>query len=132
MKPILIATALVLGLATAAHAAPGHDRGAHGEERAQKRLQHLSTTLNLTEAQQLQIKALMDEQRDTRQELFQRHRSERQAMRDAHKAELDQILSAEQKVKMEELRAERRQHFEGKRQGRHGHGGRHGRHKGTD
>ncbi len=123
MKPFIIATALALGLVTAVQAAPGHERGergAHSEERAQKRLDHLTQALNLTDAQQLQIKALIDEQRAARHDLFQRQRDEKRALHEAHKAQMDQILSAEQKTKMEEIRAEHRQRFEGKR---HRHGG---------
>ncbi len=131
MKPFIIATALALGLASSVQAAPGHDRGEHGarsEERAQKRLDHLTQVLNLTDAQQLQIKALMDEQRAARHDLFQRQRDEKRALHEAHKAQLDLILSAEQKARMEEIRAEHRQRFEGKRHGgRHGHGGKRGR-----
>lgn len=129
MKPFIIATALALGLVTTVHAGPGHDRGdrdARSEERAQKRLDHLTEALNLTDAQQLQIKALIEEQRTARHELFQRQRDEKRALHQAHKAELDLILSAEQKAKMAEIRAEQRQRFEGKRHGpRHGHGGKH-------
>ena len=126
MKPILIATALALGLVTAAQAVPGNDRGARSEERAHKRLAHLTTTLNLTDAQQRQIKALMDEQRDARRDLFRRHQDERQALRETHQGKLDQILSAEQRTTLAALRAEQHQRFEGKRHGRPGHRGKRG------
>ena len=121
MKTLIVATALSIGLASAAFAQPTPaEHEARAEQRAERHAARLTEQLQLTEAQALEVEAIFAEQGAAQRELHERFRSERKALREQSEARLGQVLNAEQTAKLEALRAERKDRRDGRR-----HGGRH-------
>lgn len=138
MNKLMIATTLALGLATGfavaqpttAERGERTDRAERFEQRLDRRVERLTTELNLTPAQAEQVRALFAEQATARHALHKRHREESQALRNEGQVKLGDVLNTEQKAKLDSLMAERRESWHGKRGHRHGHG--HGRgHRGA-
>lgn len=140
MNKLILATttALALGLSTFASAQPATadagarmDRSERAEQHMARHLDRMASELNLTQAQKLELEAVMRAQHAERMALRQRHMEESRALREQGKAQVDAILSAEQKAQLEAHRAERRAAWEARRgEDRRGHGKRHGRHHG--
>lgn len=142
MNKLMLATttALALGLSAFAHAQPAvgepgarPDRAERAEQHMARYLDRMATELNLTQAQKLELEAVMRAQHAERMALSQRHREESRALRAQGQAQVDAILSAEQKAQLDTLRAERREAWQARRgEGHRGHGKRHGRHHGGE
>lgn len=62
---------------------PGAMNGKHHEERVEKRLEVMTTVLELTDDQQSQIKSLFDQRHQGKQQLREQMRASRDAMREA-------------------------------------------------
>jgi Spy/CpxP family protein refolding chaperone len=127
MNKLMIATTLALGLATGfAVAQPETSERSDHTERFEKmldrRVERMTSELNLTQAQAMQIRVLLAEQSEARRALHARHREESQALRTQGQVRLEDVLNNEQKAKLEVLKAERRAAWEGKREHRRGHG----------
>lgn len=93
--------------------------GKHGMRGHGKRagLQHMSRELNLSEAQQAQLKEVFTAQRAQRRTILQSANGDRaaarpqlKALRQDTQAKLQQILNAEQLQKLQQLREQRKQH----------------------
>lgn len=121
MRSLIIATGLAFGLATAVFAQEATAPSDRAEQRAQRRVDHLAEKLGLTEAQKLEVQAIFSEQAAARQEMHERHKAERDALREQGDAKLSQVLSAEQKAQLDELRAERRERWQDRREGKRRH-----------
>ncbi len=123
MKTLIVATGLALGFAGVAMAQPTEaECAARAEQRVERHAERLASELQLTDAQTLEVKAILAEQGAAQRELHQRYRTERKALREQGDARMGQVLSAEQRTKLDALRAERKEHGRGKRHGRHRHG----------
>jgi len=123
MKTLIVATGLALGLAGAALAQPTEaERAARAEQRVERHADRLASELQLTDAQALEVKAILAEQSAAQREMHQRYRTERKALREQGDARMGQVLSAEQTAKLDTLRAERKSHRHGKRDGDRHHG----------
>lgn len=93
--------------------------GKHGKRGHGKRagLQHMSRELNLSEAQQAQLKEVFTAQRAQRRTILQSANGDRaaarpqlKALRQDTQAKLQQILNAEQLQKLQQRREQRKQH----------------------
>lgn len=123
MKILIVATGLALGLAGVVVAQPTDaERAARAEQRIERHAERLAERLDLTDAQTLEVKAILVEQGAAQRELHERFRTERKALREQGDARMAQVLSAEQTAKLDALRAERKEHGRGKRHGGHRHG----------
>jgi Spy/CpxP family protein refolding chaperone len=104
MKKVLIALALAAVIPFAAYAA----MDGHGSRNPGKRLDRMAETLTLDDAQKARMKAL-----------FEENKAERQALREQMRAQISEILNDDQRVKMGEMRVQRREHRKAARAGRH-------------
>lgn len=108
MKTLIFTTIMLLGSSVAV-AGPfggyGGQGGNHDERmqhRLEKRLERMSTHLNLTDAQKMQVKSIMQEQMNKRKTVMQQLRTETQTR-------ISTVLTPEQQQRMREMRAKREQ-----------------------
>jgi len=83
--------------------ADNEQQGKDSKRSPEKMLSHLAQVLELTDSQQTQIKALIEEQKENREEGLSR-REQRQAMKES----MAKILTAEQFSELKTLREKRR------------------------
>jgi len=84
--------------------AESEQQGRDSKRSPEKMLSHLSQVLELTDTQQTQIKALIEKQKENREEGLSR-REQRQAMKES----MAEILTAGQVSELEALREKRRE-----------------------
>lgn len=118
MKPMIVAAGLAFSLVAATLPHLSAAQAGPSQERIQRRADHLAEKLSLTDAQTLEVQAIFTEQAAIRREMHQRHKAERKALREQGDAKLSQALSAEQKAQLDELRAERRERGQARREHR--------------
>ncbi|MGB8768246.1 MAG: hypothetical protein WCC92_01420 [Candidatus Korobacteraceae bacterium] len=129
MKMKLMYAALmfaVLAGSSAVYAQMGQEQGGgqwgHGQPMtADQRLQHMTKQLNLSDAQQQQIKPILENEEKQMQALHQdsslsqqESRSKMMQIRQSSSEQIKPILNADQQQKYEQMMS---------RQGHHGHGG---------
>lgn len=118
MKKTFIAAALGAVLIPAAVIAGGH----FGEQRLEQRLEHMTSGLQLDEAQQAELRNIFEEQR-----------AQHQALREQTRERIDATLTDAQRAKLAEWREQRAKRFCDKRRNdghRHGPHRPHGEHLG--
>lgn len=136
MKKWLVGALLIVGMTTFAQEAvkntatndakPKREQ-LNPEQRAQRQLQKLTATLNLTPAQQKEVEKILIAQNEKREANFAAHKadkdskktltkeerkakkSEMEANRTAVKEQFQKILTPEQLVKLDKLNSEKRQ-----------------------
>ncbi len=116
----------VLGLIVAlasplAFAGSGHDgkHGKHDRQEMQARaLEKLTTDLNLSAAQEVQVKAVFQETGDQMKVLHEEMRAKKTAVRDASHKKIESVLTTEQKVKYAAHLAERKERAKERHEGR--------------
>lgn len=117
MKKLIVATILVASFATTAVAQEQKDRpGKHKSEMRKAGKKKAIAELNLTEAQQTQLKTLGENKRKeletlrsanlSREEAVQR----RKAINDKYSAQMQSLLTAEQKDKMQAMKSKHGKH----------------------
>lgn len=121
MKKLIVAALLVVGLSTFAQVEKKEKEGKEQMEkmspgeRAERALKRMTKELKLTEAQQKQLKVLMDEQEAKRADVnFKPSREERSAMKD----KISKILTPEQNTAWEKIQEERKEKMKEKREER--------------
>lgn len=114
MKKLIIAAFLVVGVASFAQ--NNNDRPQRGDFSPEKRVERLTTQLNLDAKQQEQVKALYAEQAKNREAQKGFSREQIQEERKKSDEKLKTILTPEQLKKWEANQAEMRQRM-GNRQG---------------
>jgi Spy/CpxP family protein refolding chaperone len=91
--------------------ATGDESYARGSAASSKR-PGLFETLQLTEAQRVQVDAIMERRRDEVDAFWKEHGPQLRAITDSARAEIRSVLTPEQRVLEEQFRAERRKHYE--------------------
>lgn len=112
MKKLIVATLLVVGMSTFAQVENKEKEGndpmekMSPAERAEKGLKRMTKQLNLTEAQQKQMKAIMAEQEAKRADAnFKPSKEDRLAM----KEKISKILTPEQNATWDKIQEERKE-----------------------
>jgi len=123
MKKLIIAAVLMIGMTSVAQEKPSADKRqktekVSSEKRTEKRLEKLTSELNLSASQQKEIGTILAEKSakkeakiEERKKLTDAERAERKAEMTAMDAKIKAVLTPEQTKKWEELKAERKKEF---------------------
>lgn len=128
---LMLAVAISAGLMAQTNEAPGGSMsggpgrgGRRGMPSVEDQVKHLTEELKLTDAQQTQVKAILQDQREQMKKFMQESSGSRQGnwskMREIHQqssAKIRDLLTDEQKPKYDKLEQERRQHMQQRRGG---------------
>ena len=96
-------------------AAQAWGRGGHRGPSPERAVERLTDELSLSADQQAQVKALLEGTFAKREALRETHRQEMDALRDETHESLAAVLSPEQVQKFDQLREQRREHGEHRR-----------------
>lgn len=103
----------LLGL-TPVWAGENHEKGSHDkmEHRSEKRLDHLKKKLNLTDEQQKKIQSIQESKREKKKAIHEQMK----ALHDETQAEIRAVLTPEQQAKFDEMKANRKEHKQQKKE----------------
>lgn len=132
MKKTILIVSMALAATTVMIAKDGEQqcerRGPNPEKRVEHQVQRLDKELDLTDAQEQQVKQMYTEFDKAQKERMEQMRKQEQAERDALNTQIESVLTADQKAKYAEMKEKEREHMrDGRRgHGRRGHGPGHG------
>ena len=116
MKAFIWMAGIVLLSTTSVFAQQASGRGGDPAERKEKAMEKLTTELELTQEQQVEVSRILDEGHEKRKAMKEKSKAERQEAMKEHMQAMKEVLTEEQFEKYKAMAKERRQQMRQHRQ----------------